>query len=630
MDEEDTTQLISEDSAKQADEQVANVAVDAKSEDGTWSLAVEGGPRMGCFGVFPAALQRFATPKWFLLAVSMFTICQSMVNSGLFPVIISSIERQFGFTSTQTAFVLSSYDIISAILVILVTNYGHRAHRPLWLARGMALLGIGCFLVTLPHWLVGVYVPAGAGDADLCAGAGGSTDCSSTKYGYLALFVLAQVVIATACSPLYPLGSTFIDDNVPPKQNGAFMGIFYAMGAVGPALGFLVGGLFLSVWVDAGRTTTLNQNSVDWVGAWWAPFLLAGSLAILLSSFLFLFPSRLPGMEWVLDERRRAKDKQKRKNPGEAPTSTNESFLKSALSIVSNKPYIFSQLGFTLEAVIIIGLGNFLPKIVESQFRTTASEASYYSGAVVVLGAAGGIFTGGIVSRKWSMKSTARNVFYLGFAALLTIPCFLIRCDNADIAGLSEPYPTYNTTFTTTAFPGARNVLPSGCNMGCDCSAASYRPVCGGGQTYFSACQAGCSSRVDQSTYTNCSCLPTMQLRAVEGTCEGTCTNVASFLIALFFLMFITFMINVPGTVFCMRVVAESQRSLALGLGSAIQRIGGAIPGPLAIGAILDGSCLLWQKNVRLACIKLPTSILFFFLCRKSIKCGFISSQIYI
>eukprot|EP00048_Salpingoeca_helianthica_P024735 m.34917 g.34917 ORF g.34917 m.34917 type:complete len:709 (+) comp9560_c1_seq1:110-2236(+) len=608
MDEEDTTTLINDDDqsishAKERQGGESGYELDTQSQG---QVRVEPAERMGLLGLYPDWLQRFATPVGFLVAVALFTVVQSMVNSGLFPVIISSIERRYGFNSTQSGLILSAYDIVSALLVVVVTNFGHRAHRPVWLARGMICLGVGCFLATIPQWISGVYVFVGNTDADMCLGPNEAT-CRNAQYGYYVIFIMAQVVIAAGCSPLYPLGSTFIDDNVPPKDNSTYMGIFYSMGAVGPALGFVIGGLFLREWVDAGQTTTLTQSSLAWVGAWWAPFLLAGSLAVLLSLTLAVFPKQLPNTAWILEERRRASDKQagrkKKKEAAEpssapAPHPENASFLTSVKSILNNKPFIFSQLGFTLEAVVIIGVGNFLPKIVQTQFRTTSSNASFYSGAAIVAGAAGGILTGGLISRKWSMKQTTRNVFFLGLAALFTIPCFLIHCDTLSLAGLNSDYPMYTRSFSTTPAPFANtSSLSNQCNMGCDCRGASYKPVCGSGSTYFSACHAGCVQRVGEEAYTNCSCLPSATIVAEDGVCGGSCSRVVYFLLALFLLMFVTFMINVPGTVFCMRVVDEHERSLALGLGSAIQRIGGSIPGPLLIGAILDGSCLLWETK---------------------------------
>ena len=45
------------------------------------------------------------------------------------------------------------------------------------------------------------------------------------------------------------------------------------------------------------------------------------------------------------------------------------------------------------------------------------------------------------------------------------------------------------------------------------------------------------------------------------------------------------------------RVVADDQRSLALGLQSAIWRIFGAIPGPILFGLLFDAACLEWQDD---------------------------------
>ena len=41
--------------------------------------------------------------------------------------------------------------------------------------------------------------------------------------------------------------------------------------------------------------------------------------------------------------------------------------------------------------------------------------------------------------------------------------------------------------------------------------------------------------------------------------------------------------------------MADEQRSLALGVQSIFFRIFGAIPGPIAFGAIIDSGCIYWQ-----------------------------------
>ena len=41
--------------------------------------------------------------------------------------------------------------------------------------------------------------------------------------------------------------------------------------------------------------------------------------------------------------------------------------------------------------------------------------------------------------------------------------------------------------------------------------------------------------------------------------------------------------------------MADEQRSLALGVQSVFFRVFGAIPGPIAFGAIIDSGCIYWQ-----------------------------------
>ncbi len=65
------------------------------------------GADLGLCGRRPAWVERWWTPARLLFALSLFVFFQSMLISGLIPVVLSSLERRFGFSSKQSGFLLS-------------------------------------------------------------------------------------------------------------------------------------------------------------------------------------------------------------------------------------------------------------------------------------------------------------------------------------------------------------------------------------------------------------------------------------------------------------------------------------------------------------------------------------------
>ena len=45
-------------------------------------------------------------------------------------------------------------------------------------------------------------------------------------------------------------GVTYIDENVGPESSAFYLGVFYTMAIVGPALGYSIGGQFLNIHTD--------------------------------------------------------------------------------------------------------------------------------------------------------------------------------------------------------------------------------------------------------------------------------------------------------------------------------------------------------------------------------------------
>ena len=66
---------------------------------------------------------------------------------------------------------------------------------------------------------------------------------------------------------------------------------------MGPAIGYLLGGSLLQIYVDLSTDNldpNLNPNHPLWVGAWWIGFLLAGVMAFACAVFIGSYPPALP------------------------------------------------------------------------------------------------------------------------------------------------------------------------------------------------------------------------------------------------------------------------------------------------------------------------------------------------
>lgn len=210
----------------------------------------------------PACLQRCRTAKWVLFWLCCASTVQGMVITGFANSVITNIEKRFDLRSTDAGIIAGAYDIASVLCIIPVSYFGSRpnASKPRWVGWGMFILGIGSFCFAAPHFLAPYYNPSGseasfrkilvclknANYSDRCAG-----NAKNWISNYKVVFIIAQLIHGVGASPLYTLGTTFLDGCVPMKMSSIYLGVFYAMGAVGPALGFVLGSLFLKIYIDA-------------------------------------------------------------------------------------------------------------------------------------------------------------------------------------------------------------------------------------------------------------------------------------------------------------------------------------------------------------------------------------------
>ena len=60
---------------------------------------------------------------------------------------------------------------------------------------------------------------------------------------------LVTCMITIYCSYLL-LGVTYLDENLTAKMSSLYVGIFFAVAIFGPAVGYILGGYFLSLFTD--------------------------------------------------------------------------------------------------------------------------------------------------------------------------------------------------------------------------------------------------------------------------------------------------------------------------------------------------------------------------------------------
>ncbi|GFY31190.1 solute carrier organic anion transporter family member 3A1 [Trichonephila clavipes] len=254
---------------------------------------------------------------------------------------------------------------------------------------------------------------------------------------YIFIFMIAQILIGSGGTPIFTLGTTYIDDHVKKESSSMYIGCMYSMVAFGLVCGFLLGGYLLSYHENYFLYNTVPENLYPghprWIGAWWAGFVICGILLLLVSIPYFAFPKVL------LREKQRLRWEQKgeyystrrlksesntleRQNGQEMVTYSEpntghnvkekskeygkdiKDIPASMWRLLSNPIYVVTCLGSCMELSIVNGFLVFLPKYLETQFSIGKSQASIFTGGIAIPGACVGIFMGGYLLKRFQLK----------------------------------------------------------------------------------------------------------------------------------------------------------------------------------------------------------------------------------
>lgn len=187
-----------------------------------------------------------------------------------------------------------------------------------------------------------------------------SETCSTTtlvarQSSFYGFFIAGAVLIGIGSASLRTLGVVFIDENFSETKAPAALGFYMVAGqAIGPAVGFIGGGLFLKLWVDgleesADTDARILYLPTDispelWVGNWWIVFLITGGAAIVIGIMITGLPHQLKGANENQAQRTNTQQKGIKSTSGELKDSH-----KTTLSLLMNLPFVLMVMAQAFE-----------------------------------------------------------------------------------------------------------------------------------------------------------------------------------------------------------------------------------------------------------------------------------------
>ncbi|NWH58918.1 SO2B1 protein, partial [Geococcyx californianus] len=536
--------------------------------------------------------------QFFVFCHGLLQLSQLLV-SGYLKSSISTIERRYGLSSQTSGLLASFNEVGNTLLIVFVSYFGSRVHRPRFIGCGAILVSLAGFLMSLPHFITGPYkydqsvASVFSNTTDLCQPGvpglqGNLSDASCTpsavreNHEVLLVMFIAQALLGIGGVPIQPFGISYIDDFASERNSPLYLGILFSVTIIGPGVGFMLGSAMLRFYVDIDKVTgdevQLTNKDPRWVGAWWLGFLVAASLVALSAVPYFFFPKEMP------------------KEVGEVYIYGY--FPVVLLRNLRHPVYLLVVLAQVNLSAMVAGLATFMGKFLERQFSLTASLANMIIGAVNIPGAMVGIVVGGAILKRFQMslrQCSAMCILGMFLCLLVAFPLLFLGCPTQKVVGV---------TYSESSEFGHHALE---CNLQCNCPEKAYNPICGSNAIeYISPCSAGCrvvNINTDNNSvlnYTNCSCISENGLEgfAKPGTCGTGCSHLfLPFVVLSCLAGILASTSHTPSFMLILRSIQPEDKSFAVGIQFMLLRVLAWMPGPVLYGSAIDTTCILWEKK---------------------------------
>ncbi|XP_027448533.1 solute carrier organic anion transporter family member 1C1 isoform X4 [Zalophus californianus] len=495
--------------------------------------------------------------KVFLGALSFVYFAKALAE-GYLKSTITQIERRFDIPSSLVGVIDGSFEIGNLLVITFVSYFGAKLHRPKIIGTGCLIMGVGTLLIAMPQFFMQQY--------------------RYEKYSPFSNSTLSLSPCLLESDSQLPLSiieksqSKRTDDHV-----------------------------------------TITPKDPQWVGAWWLGYLIAGIVSLLAALPFWCLPKSLPRprsredsnsssekFKFIMDDHT---DYQTPLGEKSKIMEMARDFLPSLKNLFGNPLYLLYLCASTVQFNSLFGMVTYKPKYIEQQYGQSSSKANFVIGLINIPAVAFGIFSGGIVMKKFRISVYGAAKLYLGSSVLgylLFLSLFALGCENSDVAGLTVSYQG------TKPVSYHERALFSDCNSRCKCSETKWDPVCGeNGITYASACLAGCqtSTRSGKTLiFYNCTCVGIAASKSgnssgMVGRCQkdNGCPKMFLYFLVISVITSYTLSLGgIPGYILLLRCIKPQFKSFALGIYTLAIRVLAGIPAPVYFGILIDTSCLKW------------------------------------
>ncbi|XP_055590283.1 solute carrier organic anion transporter family member 74D [Uranotaenia lowii] len=279
----------------------------------------------------PSWLQRFATPRSFIMVYGFLGTVQAMAYI-YFVITLTTLEKRFKIPSSTTGIILSGNEISQILLSLILSYVGGYRNRPRWIAWGVVFCALSCFILATPHFIFGAgdaalqltkeYVDQEQMELDailksqnltvivkttnrLCMDKFSPKECHDIiSMVPMVLIFLSQFVLGIGNTLYYSLGQTYLDDNTKKTNTPLMLAYASSLRTFGPVVGFALGYFALKIYIDPSKTPIIDSSDPRWLGAWWLGWIILGIAMLFFAALIGLFPKDLPIAQNKVDHKR--------------------------------------------------------------------------------------------------------------------------------------------------------------------------------------------------------------------------------------------------------------------------------------------------------------------------------------